>query len=262
PEPESFPLEVIDTGADDFEDGVWDLVRRMGNESFDLHVGPAYRFGHVRAEDHSAAAVLLCGHHIVGDGISMGPIIRDLQDAITGKLDTEAIAAKQAERERAYIKELASQDRATRAAVASDRAKVWAKEITDVPPLVLDPRPDRPSETNFTGARVEWRLTEEQTAAVTALCKRLSVSPFVLFTAIYGAAVARHGGVDRVLVGSPFAARRTVKSFDLVGFFVQTLPVTVDVDWTRSVDEHIGRIVREAVDYCRSNLDISFNQLV
>ncbi len=262
PEPESFPLEVVDTAAEEFEDSVWELVRRMGNESFDLEIGPAYRFGHVRAEDRSASAVLLCGHHIVGDGISMGPIIRDLQDAISGKFDAETIVAKQAERERAYVKELASQDRATRAAVASDRAKVWAKEITDVPPLVLDPRPDRPSETNFRGARVEWRLTEEQTTAVTALCKRLSVSPFVLFTAIYGATVARHGGVDRVLVGSPFAARRTVKSFDLVGFFVQTLPVTVDVDWTRSVDEHIGRTVREAVDYCRSNLDISFNQLV
>jgi len=217
----------------------------MGSEPFDLFTGPAYRFAQVRAEDGSAAAVLFCGHHIVGDGISMGPIIRDLQDAITGKFDADAVLAKRAEREKAFVKELASQDRATRAAVASERAKVWAKELADVPALVLDPRPDRPSETNFRGARVDWRLTEEQTAAANVMCKRLSVSPFVLFTAVFGATMARHGGVDRVLVGSPFAARRTVKSFDLVGFFVQTLPVAVDVDWTRSVDEHIGRTVRE-----------------
>ncbi|MCM6773980.1 amino acid adenylation domain-containing protein [Nocardia sp. CDC159] len=262
PPPEEFPLEVVETDPDTFEDGVWDVVRRIGSRPFDLAVGPAYRFGHVRADDGSAAAVLLCGHHVVGDGISMGPIIRDLQDAITGKYDAEAISAKQAERERAFVKELAAQDRATKAAVATERAKIWAKELADVPPLVLDPRPDRPTETKFRGARLDWRLTEEQSSAVNAMCKRLSVSPFVLFTALYGATMARHAGVERLLVGSPFAARRTVKSFDLVGFFVQTLPVTVEVDWTRTVDEHIGRTVRDAVDYCRSNLDISFNQLV
>ncbi|NUU21488.1 MAG: amino acid adenylation domain-containing protein, partial [Streptomycetaceae bacterium] len=100
------------------------------------------------------------------------------------------------------------------------------------------------------------------TAAVDRTCKRLSVSPFVLFTAIYGATLARHAGVDAVLVGSPFAARRTVGSFDLCGFFVNTLPITVEVDWAVTVDEHVGRVVRDAVDFCRANADLPFNQLV
>nr|BFE50218.1 hypothetical protein GCM10017745_36450 [Saccharothrix mutabilis subsp. capreolus] len=65
-----------------------------------------------------------------------------------------------------------------------------------------------------------------------------------------------------MLVGSPFTARRTVGSYDLCGFFVNTLPVRVDVDWSRTVDEHVGEVARAAVDHCRANVGVTFNQLV
>jgi amino acid adenylation domain-containing protein len=68
--------------------------------------------------------------------------------------------------------------------------------------------------------------------------------------------------VSTVLVGSPFMARRTVAAFDLVGFFVNTLPVTVPVDWDRTFDQHAGEVVRASVDFCRANVDIAFTQLV
>jgi amino acid adenylation domain-containing protein len=254
----TLPLESITTSPEDYESTLAALGRRIGREPFDLTVGPVYRFGFVQASNRSAASILLCAHHIVGDGVSIGPIVRDLDAVLTGRLtDLDVLRV---DRETALAKELRAQNRSV--TQIEERAKAWAERLRDVPPLVLNPRPNRPSRTDFSGSRVAWTLDHSETEQLQATCKRLGVTPFVLLTAIYGTVLARHGRVSSVLIGSPFMARRTVGAFDLCGFFVNTLPVTVEVDWTRTVDEHVGTTVRAAVDFCRSNVDVPFNQLV
>nr|BFE50220.1 hypothetical protein GCM10017745_36470 [Saccharothrix mutabilis subsp. capreolus] len=62
------PLERVDSPAPAYAAACSALAAKLGGEPFDLHAGPAYRFGYVRATDGSAAAVVLCAHHVVGDG--------------------------------------------------------------------------------------------------------------------------------------------------------------------------------------------------
>lgn len=262
PAPDELPLEQVVVEPGGYRAAVDAAARRLGGLRFDLATGPAYRLAHIRASDGSASAIVFCAHHIVGDGVSMGPLIRDLGAALTGELGEAEIRAKSARREEALLQELRTQIRISGSADTTERARSWAERLREVPPLVLSPRPNRPAETDFSGARIAWTLSETETADLYRTCKRLGITPFVLLTAVYGTVLARHGGVSSVLVGSPFTARRRVASFDLCGFFVNTLPVTVEVDWTRTVDEHLGEVVRAAVGHCRANVDVSFNQLV
>lgn len=256
------PMDIVEATPESYEDEVLASAVRIGKPPFDLEAGPCYRFSYVRRSDGGDSALLFCSHHVVCDGVSIPPVVRDLEAALTGKLVGEAVDKLRGNREQAFLKELRAQDRASTDEQLDDRAKVWAEELRDVPPLVIYPKPNRPHETAFSGGRVEWHLSEADNELFRQTCKRLGVSPFVLFTSIYGAAVARHGAVSSVLVGSPFMARRTIGAFDLCGFFVNTLPVTVDVDWDRTFDEHAGKVVRASVDHCRSNVDIAFTQLV
>ena len=256
------PLERVTVPAGEFEDAVASMARRIGPPEFDLASGPAYRFATVRAADHSASTVLLCDHHVILDGLSMGPLVRDLEDLLAGTLSEATPAEKRSAREAAFARELDAQSRSARSAEVSARSQAWAARLRDVPPLVLAPRPGRPTQTSFSGARVSWTMSDRETVAFGATCRRLDITPFVAFTAIYGAVLARHGSTSQVLIGSPFMARRTIGAFDLGGFFVNTLPVTVDVDWDASVDEHLGQTVRRAVDFCRANVDVTFSRLV
>ncbi|RSN24767.1 non-ribosomal peptide synthetase [Amycolatopsis sp. WAC 01416] len=259
PTADELPLESISVPPAEYAATLAALGRDIGRAPFDLTTGPVHRFGFVRATDDSAAAILICGHHLVGDGVSMGPIVRDLDRALAGPMDVETLRVS---REAALVKELNAQNRAAGSARTAEQVTTWAERLREVPPLVLYPRPDRPHRTEFAGQRISWTLGETETERFQATCKRLGVSPFVVFSAVYGTVLARHGGVTRVLIGSPFTARRTIGSYDLCGFFVNTLPVTVDVDWTRTVDEHLDKTVRAAVDHCRSAVDVPFNQLV
>lgn len=259
PSTDTLPLESLVVPPAEYGARLAALGREIGREPFDLAAGPVYRFGLVRASDDSAAAVLICGHHLVGDGVSMGPIVRDLDLALNDSLD---VAALREMREKALVKELNAQNRAASSDRTAERVKAWATQLREVPPLVLYPRPGRPQRTDFAGVRMSWTLTAEETLRAQVTCKRLGISPFVLLTAVYGTVLARHGGVPSVLIGSPFTARRTIGAYDLCGFFVNTLPVTVDVDWTRTVDEHLDKIVRTSVDQCRAAVDVPFNRLV
>jgi amino acid adenylation domain-containing protein len=262
PAPADYPIESAEADPVGYEAALAEMARRIGTPPFDLTVGPVYRWGFVRSTDGAAAAVILSAHHIVGDGVSIGPIVRDLQELLTGELAGEAIETKRAERETAFAKELRAQNRVATSERTAQRTAEWAERLREVPPLVLYPRPDRPTRTDFAGARLAWTLDEADTELFAATCKRLAITPFVLLTAVYGAVLARHSGQAAVLVGSPFAARRTIGAFDLCGFFTNTLPVTVEVDWARTVDEQLSETVRTAVDFCRSHVDVTFNQLV
>ncbi|ABP53150.1 non-ribosomal peptide synthetase [Salinispora tropica] len=262
PGPQDFPLEWVTARQRDFEEAVGAAQRRIGRPEFDLANGPAYRFAVVRCLDEPRVAVLMCDHHIILDGVSMGPLVRDLQEALSGRLAGAEIEQRRSARETAFVKELAAQNRTATSDRVVERSREWAARLREVPPLVLAPLPGRAVQTEFTGARVGWHLSQDETAALSETCRRLEISPFVFFSGIYGTVLARHGNVSRVLVGSPFMARRTIGAFELGGFFVNTLPVTVDVEWGRTVDEHLGKVVRESIDFCRANVDVTFNRLV
>jgi amino acid adenylation domain-containing protein len=262
PTPDTLDLEVIDSSPENYEDEILATAYRIGRFAFDLAQGPCYRFGYVRRSDGGAASIIICMHHLVGDGVSIQAIVRDLDATLSGALAGDAIGTKRAAREAAFLRELREQNRVTSAEQILARAKAWADQLRDVPPLVIYPKPNRPAETAFSGGRVEWHLSEADQQAFDATAARLGISPFVLLTSVYGTALARHGAVSSVLVGSPFMARRTVGAFELCGFFVNTLPVKVDVDWDRPFDRHAAETVREAVDFCKANVDIAFTQLV
>ncbi len=258
--------ELAFTSADvtpgEFRDAAAQWAVRVGQPSFDLASGPPWRAAHVRAADGSQAALLLVLHHIIGDGVSVGPLVRDLESVLARTRGADAIQALATAREAALIRELREQNKTAAAPGTAARARAWADRLRDLPAQVLNPAPGRPVETEFSGARLEWLLTGAESQELAATAKRLDVTPFVLFIGIYSAVIARHAAASTVLIGSPFTARRTVDSFDLCGFFVNTMPVMVGVDWERPFDQHAREVVQEAVTYCWANVSVAFNQLV
>lgn len=256
------PLSQAEVAPAGYAAAVAEWAARLGRPAFELTKQPPWRAAYLRASDGSRAAILLVIHHIIGDGVSLGPIARDLESILAGTHTAAAIESLRAAREAAFLHELRAQNRMAAAARTAERAREWAQRLREIPAQVLCPRPGRPAETDFSGSRLEWLLTAAETEAFAGTARRLGITPFVLFDAVYSAVIARHTGAKVVLIGSPFVARRTVAAFDLCGFFVNTLPVMIDIDWARPFSQHAGEVVRAAVDYCRANVDVAFSQIV
>jgi non-ribosomal peptide synthetase component F/acyl carrier protein len=96
---------------------------------------------------------------------------------------------------------------------------------------------------------VRLTLSTEESAAVDRLRAALGTTPFTVFGAAFAAVLARHTGSRSVCFGTPLASRRTSGSFDLCGFFVNTLPITLDVPWTKPfVEFTTAEVASELVD--------------
>lgn len=257
--PDEAPLRVASTDAGHFARRRAELLAELGGHAFDLEQPPLLRAALLTTGDRSRSTLLLVVHHLVFDGFSLRQFVRDLTSAVRGDLDVDRVRVA---RERALCRELAAQLSAADEEHVERAAAELADRLRAVPATVLYPRPNRPAGTAFTGARREIRLSPERSRALDEACSALGVSPFVFFSAVYAALLARHSANASVVFGSPVLARRTLGSFDLCGFFVNTLPLIVDVPWDQPFDVFVKETVRAEADRVKGNAAVSFDRIV
>ncbi|MEV1026107.1 amino acid adenylation domain-containing protein [Streptomyces sp. NPDC050264] len=257
--PDEAPLRVVTTDRAAHEHRRDELLAGLGDTAFDLTRSPLLRAVLLRCEDDTRSTLLIVVHHLVFDGFSLRQFVRDLTAAARRSLDVEAVRAV---RERALRIELGAQLAAADEEKAEQAAVALAGRLRATPATVLDPRPNRPATTAFTGTRREIRLSARHSADLDALCATLGVTPFVLFSAAYAAVLARHSANTAVVFGSPVMARRTLGSIDLCGFFVNTLPLIVDVPWDAPFDRFVKETVRAEADRTRADAAVSFDRIV
>ncbi|MER6415706.1 non-ribosomal peptide synthetase [Streptomyces humidus] len=257
--PDEAPLRVVPTDADGFDRRRAELLEQLGGHAFDLERPPLLRAVLLHTVDRSRSTLLLVVHHLVFDGFSLRQFVRDLTSAVRADLDVDRVRVA---RERALCRELAAQLSAADEEHVERTAAELADRLRAAPATVLHPRPNRPATTAFTGARREIRLSPERSRALGEVCAALGVSPFVFFSALYAALLARHSGNTSVVFGSPVLARRTLGSLDLCGFFVNTLPLVVDVDFDQRFDVFVTETVRAETDRVKSSAAVSFDRVV
>ncbi|TWV34955.1 amino acid adenylation domain-containing protein [Streptomyces misionensis] len=257
--PSDAPLHHITTTATEFDRRRTELLAELGGTAFDLTRSPLLRTALLRTADGTRSTLLLVVHHLVFDGFSLRQFVRDLTAAVKGVLDVETVRTA---RERALRRELDAQLQSAGDDETERVAKALADRLRATAATVLNPRPNRPVTTGFTGTRREIRLTSRQSAGLDRLCATLGVSPFVLFSAAYAAVLARHSSNTAVVFGSPVMARRTLGSFDLCGFFVNTLPLIVDVPWDAPFDVFVKETVQAEAGRARAAAAVSFDRIV
>lgn len=259
PGPAAVPLtEVAAPTAAAFAADRAAWLTRTGATDFALDRPPLLRAVHLTCAEPATSALLLCVHHTVFDGFSLASLVRDLSALLSGG----AAAPAAAQRERALENELRAQVAAAEAPGTDERARAWAARLAATEEAVLHPVPGRPAETDFRGARRPLPLGPTLSAAIDETCRGYGLTPFVFFSAALAATVARHASTSRVVLGTPVVARRTVRSYELCGLFVNTLPLVVDVDPATSFAAFAAGPVAGAAGEVRRDADVPWPRIV
>ena len=111
------------------------------------------------------------------------------------------------------------------------------------------------------GARLGVELDEALTAGLKALSRRHGTTLFMTVLAGWAAVLSRLSGQDDVVIGTPAANRGRREIEGLIGFFVNTLALRVDLSGAPTVAELLGR-VRERTLAAQHHQDIPFEQVV
>ncbi|MBB4639713.1 non-ribosomal peptide synthetase component F, partial [Longimicrobium terrae] len=243
----------------DAEDELHRLTREEAAAPFDLAHGSLLRGRLVRmAEDDHVLLVIM--HHIVSDGWSMGVFVRELGAlyAAFARGEADPLAPLPIQ----YADYAAWHRRSVEGAFLEAQAAYWTRTLSGAPEFIELPtdRP-RPARQDFAGASLAVELDEGLSDSLRALSQRHGTTLYMTLLAGWAAVLARLSGQDDVVIGTPSANRGRAEVEELIGFFVNTLPVRVDLSGGPTVGGLLDRVKARALEAQR-NQDIPFEQVV
>ncbi len=239
------------------------LVSAAG-AGFDVAAAPPFRVRLMKISDteHVLLAVL---HHMVGDGESMRPLIRDIVAAYLARAAGSAprfdpLDVQFADYALWQQRALGSPD--DPASVVGRQLDYWQHQLAGAP-NVLDLPMDRPRPQVAThrGASVSTPLPVEVCARVNRLARERGVTSFMVMHSALTVLLSRMSATDDIVVATPIAGRGQQVLEPLVGMFVNTLVLRTEVEPRARFTDLLDRV--RSVDLeAFAHADVPFEAVV
>lgn len=208
-------------------------------------------------DDHM---LLLCMHHIVSDGWSLGVLTQELdaayQAAITDQCPTLPPLSLQ------YADYALWQHEFAKSAEWQKQLDWWQQQLEGTPTL-LDLPTDRPrlSVQDSASGTFQLTLNNALTTQLERLGEQQGSSLFMIFFTLWAVLLGRYSNEDDFVIGTPIANRHHFGLDSLMGCFVNTLPLRVDLSGDQSFTGLLARLRQVTLD-AYAHQDIPFEQLV
>ena len=238
------------------------LTEAMAAEAvrpFDLGHAPAIR-ARLLCLAPMRHALLVTMHHIVSDGWSMGVLARELNALYSAFANGHADPLPPL---KVQYADYALWQRALHGGAPDDAdVAYWTAALAGAPQVIDLPldRP-RPSQRDYSGGLVPLSLDATLTHALKALSRRHGVTLFMTLLAGWALLLHRLSGQDEVVVGAPVANRGHADIEPLIGFFVNTLALRIDLAGAPSVGQLLAR-VRQCTVAAQQHQNLPFERVV
>jgi len=267
------PAQVIE-GCDNFELEQHDLTlieepqreteleRRISQEikrPFDLSAGGLFRatLFRLRAEEH---VLVILMHHIVSDEWSFKIFFHELADLYQSFAEDRPVSLPElpiqysdyAIWQRDWLKD----------GRLDEHLHFWKEQLSGNPAATELPA-DRPRRagSDSPGAG-EWRIMDKELAvAIKALAQRENATLFMVLLAAFKVLLFRYTGEKDLVIGTPMAGRTRLETENLIGFFINTLPLRTRPDGGMGFTEFLAQ-VRDLALNVFSHQDLPFEKLV
>lgn len=184
---------------------------------FDLSRPPFFRVGLIEnSEDRRTLIVDM--HHIISDGVTMDLVSREFQALYKGQ---------QLKPLYLQYKDYAQwQNSEVHQGEVGKQTAFWADEFGDkIPGLNLPIDYPRPDVQSFEGASLRFELGESETRSLLDIARTANATMFMNLLATFNVFLARQCNQEDILLGTPIAGRRHADLENIIGLFVNTLPL-------------------------------------
>jgi amino acid adenylation domain-containing protein len=233
------------------------LLRQRLDVAFDLVNGSAWQMELLRfsAEEHY---FLFPIHHIVFDGFSLDLFIQDLlfaYEALIGGAEPAFAPLPLTYGDFAVLQ------RASDEKIDHSLEEWLARLGADFSPLDLPTDQPRPSTPKQDAGIVYRNFDAGFVQKMDALARETGTTTFSILMSAFGELLHRYTGQERVIVGCPFANRGTPETRKTFGFFVNTMPIRIDIKPGMTFIELIKQ-TREFTLFAIENQFMPFEKLV
>src|SRR5215470_13409805 len=235
------------------------LIAEDANRAIDLTQAPLLRAMLLRlSEDEHYLLINI--HHIVSDRWSMGILSRELGNVYERTL--EGRLAELSELPLQYADYAVWQREWLKGDVLEGHLAYWKTKLQDAPPLLELPT-DRPRQAteSFRGEVADISLPANLAKRLNELSQRQGVTLFMTLLGAFQALLSRYSGQNDVVVGTAIANRSQPELENVIGFFLNTLPLRTKLSGDPTFAEIISRAKETALG-AYAHQDLPFEKLV
>ncbi|CAG8999282.1 MAG: Tyrocidine synthase 3 [Candidatus Celerinatantimonas neptuna] len=226
---------------------------------FDLSRGPLF-CGELIEEQAQRHRLRLAMHHIISDGWSQGVLFNELGQLYQAYCDGDASPlaplalqyGDYAHWQRCYL----SGD------VLKGQQTYWEAQLRGTPDELLLPKDRaRPAVQDYRGGMVDVVLEGALTGELKALSQRHGCTLYMTLLASWSVLMGQLSGQDDVVIGSPVAGRSRTEVEGLIGMFVNTQALRIDLSGEPDMGTLLSRVKQVSVD-AQMHAEIPFEQVV
>ncbi|WP_436955878.1 non-ribosomal peptide synthase/polyketide synthase [Staphylococcus sp. AS1337] len=249
------PVQIIDeqanitvdyeeTDIDDYETLLNNFVR-----PFNLRHSPLLRVKIVKLAD-KRHILLFDIHHIISDGFSINLIIKEFI-ALYHERTLEQLKVQYKD----YSEWMHSRD-------LSDQRAFWLSQFEEEAP-VLDLPYDhsRPKQQSFTGKTISAEMPKETRDALHELAQRTNSTDYMILLSSFMILLHKYSRQEDVVIGSPISGRTHQDTDNLLGMFVNTLPMRAYPENNKAFNQFLDE-VRDTALKAYDNQEYPLEELV
>ncbi|MFP3939248.1 MAG: amino acid adenylation domain-containing protein [Thermoanaerobaculia bacterium] len=239
------------------------VAHRSAHQSFDLETGPVVSAWHLRLSEREHR-LAWCVHHAAADGWSLGIVLEELT-ALYDALG-RGLPSPLPELPVQYADYAVWQRRALGERAVGEQLAYWRRHLEGAPRELTLPA-DRPRSAvqTYRDNRARLDVPAPVFDRLQELAAGEGATLFMLLLAALDAVLARWSGQRDVLVGSPVAGRSRTEVEGLVGMFLNTLVLRLDLSPGESGEPTFRELLRRARDSALgayTHQDVPFEMLL
>ncbi|WP_256978777.1 MULTISPECIES: non-ribosomal peptide synthetase [unclassified Rhodococcus (in: high G+C Gram-positive bacteria)] len=258
-------MEVVPASPESAPEAVGEFLSR----GFDVTTEIPFRVRlfEIKDPDGSEPEFVLAfvAHHISADGLSMGPLSRDVMTAYVARAAGDApewppLAVQYADYTLWQHEMLGSEDDPN--SLTSRQIAFWKAALAGTQEQLQLPwnRP-RPRVASGRGGLTQFVVEPETYERIVELARRHDATPFMVVHVALAVLLARLSGSPDVAVGAPVGGRGDAGLDDLVGMFVNTVILRTRIDGDRSIAQLLDHVRISDMD-AFENAEVPFERLV
>jgi aspartate racemase len=237
------PRIEIEEDSATSHDHLTEVAREFARRAFNLSTGPLVRFKLIRLgpDDHMLLSV---AHHIATDGWSKAVLSSELKTLyaafVSGKgspLGEHGFSYYD------YARNFTNN--------AQDDISYWVQKLSAAPgtPALSIPadRP-RPQKKRSLGSHLVFNLDADLARKVKDTASKAGATLYMALLSAFAALMYSRTGSTDVVVGTPFAGRSRPETEGLIGYFINTLPMRMDLTGNPTFVEILHRARETALE--------------
>ncbi|MEW4220038.1 non-ribosomal peptide synthetase [Rossellomorea marisflavi] len=198
-------------------------LRNFALKPFDVSKEPLIRFELIQSEE-DLHYLLINVHHSIFDAwsidvlkneiLSIYPLLKQGRESEMEEMELQYADYASWEKERLSGDQLTS------------KINFWKEYLKGAPPSLQLPTDfTRPKHAAKSGNNVKFSFPEDLVAAIRKYAVANGSTPSAFFLAVFYVLLYRYSGQKDIVIGTPVANRQESFTHDLIGFFVNTMPI-------------------------------------